>query len=597
MSDFRTKLLGLAGAAMAFASVAYGQQATCTATAPAPTGIRAEGQTDLTGDVVLYCQNLNGAAAVLPSVNPGNTPGPVAPPAYPVAAQPPAAVFLLTNLPASSIFLGNSGGLAYTEALAIVSNPSGPLPAAPVGIYGTAQGYITSSGLDFINIPTPALPATAGAYFTITFTNIRVNAASNPAVGIATVQPYITGSPILNQNFISAVNVGTITSGLNPITLSSAPGTPLLPANGILEYICQAVSATIYVNVSERFQTAFKTRGSTVTNGVYQPEAFQTINTETGYTPAAWPETPGALNVASSATRLKLVFANVPPGLNVYALNIVQSTTDPVNVGVIQLTASETGGFTPVPTPTITGVPAGYSLIGTGSSTVTTFQAVYEITAQSPVLFENFSIPVFLAAPANTLNPSGPMTIATSFAPIVPIPAANVVETFINYPSFVSNATPINAEYQTFCITTLLFPYVTNFNGTYETGIAIANTTTDNLGVGGKSISVPTSGTCTINFYNGIGTQPTAFTTPNLGVGTTAGSVYANTLTVMSGATGFTGYAIALCNFLEGHGFAFITDNDSGSATSAFAQGYLAVVIPNTRFEQIPAILPTITEQ
>jgi hypothetical protein len=211
------------------------------------------------------------------------------------------------------------------------------------------------------------------------------------------------------------------------------------------------------------------------------------------------------------------------------------------------------------------------------------------------VLFENFSIPVFLAAPANTLNPSGPMTIATSFAPIVPIPAANVVETFINYPSFVSNATPINAEYQTFCITTLLFPYVTNYNGTYETGIAIANTTTDNLGVGGKSISVPTSGTCTINFYNGIGTQPTAFTTPNLGVGTTAGSVYANTLTVMSGATGFTGYAIALCNFLEGHGFAFITDNNPG--TSAFAQGYLAVVIPNGRFEQIPAALPTITEQ
>ena len=224
-------------------------------------------------------------------------------------------------------------------------------------------------------------------------------------------------------------------------------------------------------------------------------------------------------------------------------------------------------------------------LIGTGSSTVTSLTAIYEITAQSPIQFESFSIPVQLTAPPNTLNPSGPMTITTSFAPVVPIPAANVVESFANYPSFVNNSTPINAEYQTFCITTLLFPYVTNYQGTYETGLAIANTTTDNLGVGGKSVAVATSGTCTINFYNGIGTQPPAFTTPNLGVGTTAGSTYANTLTVMSGATNFSGYAIALCNFLEAHGFGFITNYNPGA--DAFAQGYLAVVIPNTRNEQV----------
>ena len=276
MSDFRTKLLGLAGAAMVFASVAYGQQATCTANAPAPTGIRAEGQTDLTGDVVLYCQTLT-ATAVLPSIA-GN-----------ITTQPPAAVFLLTNLPVSSMFLGQIGGINYTEALAVVSNPTaGPLPAVPpAGVFGAAQGYITSSGLDFVNIPTPALPAVAGAYYTITFTNIRVNAASNPAVGIATVQPYITGSPILNQNFVAPTNVGTITSGLNPITLSSASGgTPLLPANGVLAYICTAVDDIIYVNVSERFQTAFKTKGCAVTtttppctaNTTYQPEAFQTQN-------------------------------------------------------------------------------------------------------------------------------------------------------------------------------------------------------------------------------------------------------------------------------------------------------------------------------
>jgi hypothetical protein len=606
MSDFRTKLLGLAGVAMVFASAAFGQQATCTASAPAPTGIRAEGQTDLTGDVVLFCQTLT-ATAVARSINPGEL-------AYPNPAQPPAAVFLLTNLPASSIFLGTSGGINYTEALAIVSNASAPLPAVPAGIYASpgtvnpayAQGYITSSGLDFINIPTPALPAVAGSYYTITFTNIRVNAASNPAVGIATVQPYITGSPILNQNFISPTNVGTVTSGLNPVTLTTTAGV-LLPATGILEFICQAVAATIDVNVSERFQTAFKTRGSIATNGVYQPEAFQTVNTETGYVPPTGFPTIGTQNnVASAATRIKLVFNNVPPGLSVYTQNIVTSTTDPLN-GIIQLTASETGGFTPIAvTVPVLGVPpVGFTLIGTGSSTVTTFQAVYEITAQSPIQFEAFPIPVYMGAPANTLNPSGPMTITTSFAPIVAIPTPGVVETFANYPSFVNLNSPQNAEYQTFCLTTLLFPYVTNYQGTYETGMAIANTTTDNLGAvtttapNGKSVSVPTNGTCTINFYSGTGTQPAPFVTPVIGVNTTAaptaGAVYANTLTVMSGATNFTGYAIALCQFLEGHGFAFITDY--GNTTEGYAQGYVAVVLPNGRFEQLDGTVGHLTAE
>jgi len=601
MSDFRTKLSGLAGVAMVFASAAYGQQATCTANAPAPTGIRAEGQTELTGDVVLYCTALTGAVIASSAVG-----------------GVPAAVFLLTNLPASSISLPPAiGGILYTEALAIVSNPStAAFPAPPpAGIFGSAQGYISPSGLDFINIPTPALAAT-GDYYTVTFTNIRVNAASNPAVGIATVQPFITGSPILNQNFIAPTNVGTITAGLNPITLTEVSGTgvtlagSLLPATGILELICNLVNVTIDVNVSERFQTSTKTRGSTATNGVYQPEAFQTLNTETGYTPplaTPFPQTPGVSNLASSATRIKLVFNNVPTGLNIYVQNVVQSNDPIVGTGVLTLTASETGGFAPVPVTTpVLGIPnVGYSFIGTGSATATTFTAVYEITAQSPVLFEAYPIGVQFTAPANTLNPAGAMTITTSYAPIVAIPTPGVVESFVNYPSFVNPNSPINAEFQNTCLTTLLFPYVTNYQGTYETGIAIANTTTDNLGAitttapTGKSVSVPTNGTCTINFYSGMGTQPIPFTTPVLGVNTTAaptaGAVYANTLTVMSGATNFTGYAIAQCQFLEGHGFAFITDY--GNTTEGYAQGYVAVVLPNGRFEQLDGTVGHLTAE
>jgi hypothetical protein len=135
----------------------------------------------------------------------------------------------------------------------------------------------------------------------------------------------------------------------------------------------------------------------------------------------------------------------------------------------------------------------------------------------------------------------------------------------------------------------LLFPYVTNASG-FETGIAVSNTTTDNLYTGvpipGKtSNATPVNGTCTINFY-GNAAQPSATTTPTLGAYSAAAPtvvpVYANILTNLVGSSGFTGYAIANCNFLDGHGFAFITDTQG---TFSGTMGYVATVIPNNRTE------------
>src|SRR5262249_445336 len=147
-----------------------------------------------------------------------------------------------------------------------------------------------------------------------------------------------------------------------------------------------------------------------------------------------------------------------------------------------------------------------------------------------------------------------------------------------------STATAVNASTLTACSTTLLFPYVTNATG-FETGIAVVNTTTDNLGTttSKPSAASPVNGTCTINFYANAD-QPTAVTPPPIGAYTTAAPtvvpVYANTLTGMIGSSGFSGYAIAQCNFLEGHGFAFITDT-TGSFSGT--EGYLAAVIPAAR--------------
>ena len=84
-------------------------------------------------------------------------------------------------------------------------------------------------------------------------------------------------------------------------------------------------------------------------------------------------------------------------------------------------------------------------------------------------------------------------------------------------------------------------------------------------------------------FY-GSQAQPTPVTTPTIGAwSTAAGSpspVYATTLTTAAGS-GFTGYAIAQCNFPEAHGYAYITDYQA--TNNGTAQGYVALVVPNNR--------------
>ena len=100
------------------------------------------------------------------------------------------------------------------------------------------------------------------------------------------------------------------------------------------------------------------------------------------------------------------------------------------------------------------------------------------------------------------------------------------------------------------CITTLLFPFVTNQLG-YNTGVAISNTSEG-------------SGICTIEFHGPD--APDDYDAPKLdGEGHM-------TFQLSTEAPGFQGYLTASCEFRDAHGFAFITDGEP-----KLAQGYLAV--------------------
>ncbi len=149
-------------------------------------------------------------------------------------------------------------------------------------------------------------------------------------------------------------------------------------------------------------------------------------------------------------------------------------------------------------------------------------------------------------------------------------------------PRFVDTASsPDEFLTVTKCVTTLLFPFVTNQSG-FDTGLAISNTSEDwgLSGIDGQD------GGCEIH-YVGTDTSDVTpdddFTTEDVLAGEqlvwllSAGGSHG-----LNGAPDFQGYVLAACDFQYAHGYAFITDG-FGGGIPALAQGYLALVIPADR--------------
>jgi hypothetical protein len=175
-------------------------------------------------------------------------------------------------------------------------------------------------------------------------------------------------------------------------------------------------------------------------------------------------------------------------------------------------------------------------------------------------------VPVYVGFAANSAAAQGPITATYSYAPVVaaltgPAPAV---------PQFVASTfTAANGSIISNCQTTLLFPFVTNQVG-FDTGIALSNTSTDNLGLAGKSLAAAQSGTCNLFFYGP--TAPTPATVPDPQGSLAAGNSHAFQLSAV--AAGYQGYMIANCPFVYARGFAFIT---FGLTTNTgVAEGYLA---------------------
>jgi len=538
-------------------------------------------------------QNAQVSEALLLIDEPGSSVNAVVPNFGPQAAQ----TLCPTPLSGCTEYSTNVGGtaVATNTQLNNATTGTGPITGATAG-YNVFQGLVNGNSVTWFGIPVLP-PVSTGTSRVFRFTNIRANATTLSGGSAAGATPVVASIATSNSSTLPITQptptVGFVQSGLS----TSATGSTALQ---------QCLTTTKgYVNTltfSENFGTAFKTRVQPMSAAKYAGQSYPLVsgqqnipggiyNSESNfiYPGDANTHLSTAAGLADFGTRLKATFNNIPTGMRLFVSvnNVLNGTTNgvtpPANPGdnstgsFAQLVISETtadgnasGGFFPsVGSSTTAGasgaVPLAELAITAGSAT-----AVWEVLNTNPNAQENVKFSVFTTYISNVAQnspPAGTATVNMSFAPTPPVFTASsgaaassslTVPRFIADPNAAKNIFGVNI-----CRTILLYPYITNQAG-FDTGIAIANTTTDPFGTG------PQAGSCALNWYSGA-SSPAATNTGNIASGT----VYTTLASVT--VPGFQGYMIAVCQFQYAHGFAFISDLGARN----LAMGYLALVIPD----------------
>jgi hypothetical protein len=305
---------------------------------------------------------------------------------------------------------------------------------------------------------------------------------------------------------------------------------------------------------------------------IYNSESGFTLSTSNG-TAAV-----GTTGLADFGTRFTAVFNNIPAGARVFVslggLQAVGGNTVQ-NLNSAQLVTGESvsdgTGTLPSATPFAntatatlgTNAPGAVQVVEITPTTGNTATATWESVTNSPTAIDTYTFGVFItyvASPGTNSPAAGTGTVNLRYGPASIVTTAS---SSANIPRFLDTSSAKSAISIGICRTVLLFPFLTNQAG-FDTGIAIANTSTDPFG------TTPQAGTCSLNWF-GAGAPASPTTTPNIPTATD--------FTTLASVTvpGFQGYMIAVCNFQYAHGFAFISDVGARN----LAMGYLALVIPD----------------
>jgi hypothetical protein len=591
-------------ATMASAQVVAGAM-TCTANAAVPPTLRAEGLTELVGDIVIDCV--------------GGQPTP----AGQAIPQANITVFLNTNITSRLIVESlNALSAASSEALLLVDEPGAPGSPATGGVRVCAQlagcsitgtgsrndsgytvagtepyigtidrpntwiGIAVTNSLQFIGVPIDP-PGTSG-HRIFRITNVRANASGvsgGPAGTPGTIQALVsisgsTALPISNPTQV----VGYVQQGLVFNVRARGDVTAAPSATALAYPQCNSLSRTagsatnaFILQFQENFPTAFKVRS----NGDSQDVPGRIYNTESGfYRSGGFPNNFGTVGstrfgLADTGTRLKAVFANIPNGVNLYVSTTQLTGTASSSTALANLLTGEVG-LTQNASATNTDFPVNSGVMGGGTQSATQLvpvggavTAVWEVVGANALSADSYAFGVWFSWTGNAaqnLPAPGIGTVTGGFAPTptgmgVSTTTAASGSSSLNIPRFVDGTQTRNILTVYVCRTNILFPFVTNQGG-FDTGLAISNTSTDPFGTATQA------GGCTLFAYgdNAGASVPTGTVASGKTVAVLASNVMTN----------FQGYVIAQCAFQYAHGFAFVSDFGARN----LAMGYLGIIIP-----------------
>jgi hypothetical protein len=429
---------------------------------------------------------------------------------------------------------------------------------------------------------------------------------------------------ILNQTSGTVTGNGTILSGVSSYWTynghSTTTGTTNYPAD-----LNQNVPGAIY-NTESGFM--YPGAGVTLDAGASDP-APQNPPLGVGTVPvtattAALTNGTGIQNagIANSGTRLQMQISNIPPGANVSvpeAIYLFNSASKTAPTGIAMLVNTDSAGAGTY-SPVYTGSSAA-AAVSTTTTVPSSGLIVYEVIFADPFSVESATVTTVVSYTPNlNLNQPTPGQIAQAFggfAPFYSTAAAHLPSTTLPIPRFVTAQIPTNLNYFEIvrCACNLLFPFVSNQGG-YDTGIAIANTSLDNLGTGGISAAASQFGGIQFWYYGtnatGGAAPPTQCTnvaspgtcpTPNATSSSSAigqvpaGQILTYVISSSGGAigngpnglaanwaAGFQGYVIAQAQFQYCHAYAFITAAGAGPLSPAVSEGYLGLLLDNGGF-------------
>jgi len=642
MADFRKWFLAFAVVALLLgmgstANAQIGLQTpafNCTANAGNPTIVRAEGLTELVGDMLLNCNGgtptLAGAAIPLSNVTiflntnitsrllgSGNLseatlmidePHPASAAAVPnnSVVLPPA------GSPQQELCTENGQGNACPMTGTFVGVPS-PSPYDP-GVAGRAGAAFnvfsgqqnSASSVVFLGVPIDA-PGTAGQRV-IRITNVRANAfqlgvSSTLIPTQITMYIAVNGSQQVTINnptqTVAFIQIGLVVGSQTASFLQcNSNNTGLIGDSG-------SVASDFYIQVKEGFASSFKRRNIALTaDGVTQPAPLDQnvpgypYNTESGfYAPELFTGTP-IVGLADTGTRILLRFNNIGAGVRVFVPTTVSLDTpggSATSTGSCFTSSALNGTCSQPPQPPApvtagigngqltlvtsdangAGGPGFSAVSGSGgiaevSYSGTTGYATYEVVNSDPNVPESAFISVYVAFISNTANNLPAPGSSTVNVSFAPLSNVGIASSTDPIPRFGDTSTPVNAFTINLCTCDLLFPFVTNQSG-FDTGIALANTSLDPFGTG------PQQGTIKLYYFGstaGGGVAPPPFVTQTVPAGQ-------ELIFNLSGGgnfgvpavPGFEGYIISVADFQYCHAFAFISD----VGAQKLAEGYLAI--------------------